>query len=101
LIEITSYVGPAPVSLEAYSESLVRQVQQFPAVTPERVAACFEALILEPGDLALAGLAASSGRSLFIFGPPGNGKTTLGRLLHEALEGALWIPHCIEVEGQF
>ena len=101
LFEITGYVGPAPVSLAAYTELLVRQTEQFSEVTPEGVAACLEGLILEPEDLALAGLAASSGRSLFIFGPAGNGKTTLGRLLHGAREGDLWIPYCIEVDGQF
>ena len=58
-------------------------------------------MTLRPEALALAGLAASSGRSLFIFGPPGNGKTSVGRLLHEAREGDLWIPYCIEAEGQF
>jgi hypothetical protein len=101
LFEITSYVGPAPVSLAAYTEMLVWQTEQFSEVTPESVTACLEGLILKPEDLALAGLAASSGRSLFIFGPPGNGKTTLGRLLHEVREGDLWIPYTIEVEGQF
>ena len=38
-----------------------------------------------------------SRRSLFLYGPPGNGKTTLGHLLHDAVEGDLWIPHCIGV----
>jgi predicted ATPase with chaperone activity len=101
LFEITSYVGPAPITLDAYSEMITRQVESFPAVTPEHVTACLDGLILHPNDRALAGLAASSGRSLFIFGPAGNGKTTLGRLLHTARQGELWIPHTIEVEGQF
>jgi predicted ATPase with chaperone activity len=39
-----------------------------------------------------------SGRSLFVFGPPGNGKTTLGRMIHGALRGDIWIPHCIAIE---
>src|SRR5262249_553018 len=45
----------------------------------------------------LAGLAASSGRSLFVYGPPGNGKSSLGRQIHAALTGDYWIPHCISV----
>jgi hypothetical protein len=100
LQEITSYVGPAPVSLDTYAAMLTWQNELFAEVTPERVIQCLEGLILRREDKALAGLAASSGRSLFIFGPPGNGKTTLGRLLHETRPGDLWMPYCIEVDGQ-
>ena len=101
LLEVTSYVGPAPVSLEAYSEVLAWQIRRFPEVTLERVAASLDGLVLRPQDRELAGLAASSARSLFISGPPGNGKTTLGRSLHSALEGEVWVPYCICVEGSF
>jgi MoxR-like ATPase len=45
----------------------------------------------------LAGLAVSSGRSLFVYGPAGNGKSSLGRQIHAALSGDYWIPHCIGV----
>jgi hypothetical protein len=54
--------------------------------------------VLTDEDALLAGLAASSGRSLFVFGPPGNGKTSLGRMLHSALRGNLWVPHCIAID---
>jgi hypothetical protein len=47
----------------------------------------------------VAGLAASSGRSLLLFGPPGNGKTSFGTLLHGALRGELWIPYSIALEN--
>ena len=56
-------------------------------------------LVLPDEAVEVASLAASSGRSLFLFGPPGNGKTSLGRMLHGVLEGELWIPHCISVES--
>jgi len=55
--------------------------------------------VLPERSVALAGLATSSGRSLFLHGPPGNGKTSLGRALHDALPGEIWIPHCISIEG--
>ena len=45
----------------------------------------------------LVGLAASSGRSLFLFGPPGNGKTSIGRKVQAALPGDYWIPHAVSV----
>jgi predicted ATPase with chaperone activity len=74
------------------------QMAHVPAVGPEQVAASLSELVLPEQDAMLAGLAASSGRSLFVFGPPGNGKTTLGRLIHRSLQGDLWIPHCIGIE---
>src|SRR5438094_904037 len=48
-------------------------------------------------DRALAGLAVSSGRSLFVYGPSGNGKSSVGRQIHAALGGDIWIPHCLAV----
>ena len=55
-------------------------------------------MVLPDSTIELAGLAALSRRSLFLYGPPGNGKTTLGHLLHEVAKGYLWIPHCLAVD---
>jgi len=98
LLEVSGYIGPAPVSLAAYTAMIEWQLARAPEVTREHVAASLRELVLTEADALLAGLAASSGRSLFVFGPPGNGKTTLGRLIHGALVGDLWIPHCIAIE---
>jgi hypothetical protein len=98
LLDVSGYVGPAPVSLEAYTAMIEWQLAQAPPVGPKHVAASLSELVLPEQDALLAGLAASSGRSLFVFGPPGNGKTTLGRMIQQALRGDLWIPHCIGIE---
>jgi hypothetical protein len=98
LLEVSGYIGPAPVSLEAYTAMIEWQLARAPEVTREHAAASLSELVLPERDVLLAGLAASSGRSLFLFGPPGNGKTTLGRLIHGALRGDIWIPHCIGIE---
>jgi hypothetical protein len=97
LREVCGYIGPAPVRLEAYAAMLRWQFASTPQVKPEHVAAAFSDLVLTPEAMKLAGLAASSGRSLFIFGPPGNGKSSVGRGLRAALRGDYWIPHCISV----
>jgi predicted ATPase with chaperone activity len=99
LLEISGYVGPAPVSLEAYAAMLEWQVAKQGRPTLESVRGALGALVLPDEAVEVASLAASSGRSLFLFGPPGNGKTSLGRMLHGVLEGELWIPHCISVES--
>jgi hypothetical protein len=97
LLEVCGYVGPAPVSLEAYGAMLRWQFASTPPVSPERVAAALSGMVLSPKAEQLAGLAVSSGRSLFIYGPPGNGKSTLGRQIHAALPGDYWIPYAVSV----
>ena len=94
-LEICGYVGPAPVLLEAYSAMLRWQFAHTPQVQSEHVAAALSGLVLSPEAAELAGLAVSSGRSLFVFGPPGNGKSSIGRQLRAALPGDYWIPYCI------
>ena len=97
LVEVCGYVGPAPISLEEYSAALDWQLAHLPAVNAPEVVAAIADLVLSDATVEIAGLAGSSGRSLFLYGPPGNGKTTLAHLLHGALSGQIWIPHCIGV----
>lgn len=97
LLEVCGYIGPAPVGLDAYAAMLRWQFAHTPPVRPEHVAAALSGLVLAPRAAQLAGLAVSSGRSLFIFGPPGNGKSSVGRQVHAALPGDYWIPHAINV----
>lgn len=99
LLEISGYVGPAPVSLADYTKNLEWQFQHLPEPTPEKVKAAISEMVVPKDDLHLAGLALTSRRTLFIYGPPGNGKTMLGHLLHNAMEGYLWIPHCICIDN--
>ena len=94
LLEVGGYIGPAPVRLEAYAAMLRWQFANTPPVQPEHVTAALSGLVLSPKAAQLAGLAVSSGRSLFVYGPPGNGKSSLGRQIHAALQGDYWIPYC-------
>jgi predicted ATPase with chaperone activity len=98
LLEVSGYVGPAPVSLEAYAAVLEWQSANAPPVLPEHVTAALSGLVLPGGAELTAGLAVADGRSLFVYGPPGNGKTSLGRALHTALQGDLWVPHCVAID---
>ena len=98
ILEISGYVGPAPVSLDAYTALLESQFDDFPKVSPSRTETALSGLVLSDEDKELIGLALMSGRTLFIHGPSGNGKTSVGRMLHGALVGCLWIPHCIAVD---
>ena len=97
LMEVCGYIGPAPVRMESYAAMLRWQFAHTAPVQPEHVNAALSGLILPPKAAELAGLAVSSGRSLFIYGPPGNGKSSLGRQIHAALPGDYWLPYAINV----
>lgn len=99
LLEISKYIGPAPVSLDAYAAALAWQLDRLPHLSSERVKSALAELVLPEQAVEIAGLAAASGRSLFIHGPPGNGKTTLAHLIHTALGGQFWIPYCIGIDN--
>jgi Mg-chelatase subunit ChlI len=66
-------------------------------VKPEHVMNALSGLVLPKKSMQLAGLAVSSGRSLFVFGPPGNGKSSVGRQIRAALPGDYWVPYAISV----
>ena len=99
LMEICGYVGPAPVSLDAYAALLEYQSAGRDDIQFEDVTDALGKLVL-PGDAVnVAALAAASGRSLFLFGPPGNGKTSVGLMLHDVMKGDMWIPYCLATTG--
>ena len=99
LLDLNAYIGPAPVSLNAYTAMVQRQEELRPSVTPEAIRTACTDLVLSDTTLQVLGVAASSRRSLFITGAPGNGKTSIARALHLAVGGEIWIPRAIEVDG--
>lgn len=97
---VNGYCGPAPVSLADYCDRMVKQVRSRPTVTQKALDQALTHLVLTPAARQVLGLVASSGRSLFLSGPPGNGKTEMARALVQTLPGSLWIPYAIEVDNQ-
>src|SRR5262245_17069944 len=96
-MELCGYIGPTPVSLEADGAMLRCQLAGTPPVQPDSVTSAPSGLVLPSNAVQLAGLAVSPGRSLCIYGPPGNGKSSLGRQIHSALPGDYWMPYAISV----
>ncbi|MBV9123028.1 MAG: ATP-binding protein [Planctomycetes bacterium] len=97
---MSGYAGPAPVSLEAYGAMTHFHHSHLPEVTLEQVKTVLADLVLPPDDLLTAALAVMSHRSLFLFGPSGNGKTSMACLLHDVFQGDIWVPHAIAVGSQ-
>lgn len=96
-LELCAYVGPAPVALNDYSAMIEWQHSLHVAPSIEQVREALGFLTLSDEEILTAALAARSQRSLFVWGPPGNGKTSLARNLHNAFTGDVWIPHTIAV----
>ena len=100
LLDMNGYIGPAPVSLAAYTDMVLRQSAAREPIHPEAVISAMSALVLPEATVQTLGLVANSRRSLFMTGPAGNGKTTIATALHTAQQGEIWIPYALEVDGQ-
>jgi predicted ATPase with chaperone activity len=99
-LEHNQYVGAAPVPLSQYREYMTKFRQGAKrVVTPAAVRQAVSHLVLSDRVVNQIGPAVASGQSLFVYGPPGNGKTVIAQALHNLLEGPIAIPHAIEVEG--
>ena len=96
------YVGPAPVPLEKYVEQCRRQAVSGINCTAEPLMEAFESLIIEPHLLAELGPAVCSGKSIFLYGPPGNGKSQIAKGLGKFLNlhgGEIYVPYAIQSEN--
>jgi DNA polymerase III delta prime subunit len=100
LFSVSGYTGPAPVTLDSYCTVTRWLHTSMRKANPEAVARAFSHLVLSRAELETLGLVIDSRRSLFLTGPPGSGKTTAAKALHSALEGEIWIPYSIEIDGQ-
>jgi len=98
--EQTTYIGPAPISHEHYNRIISEQSLQKITVNAERLREAFEGLVFEEAILDQIGPAVNSGRSMFLYGPPGNGKTSICERIVRSFGGSIFIPFAIEVNGQ-
>ena len=94
-----SYFGAAPVPFAAYRESVNRQRLRGDTVTPERLKDVLHGLSIQPSFFQQVGQAVRSGRGLFLFGSPGNGKTTIAERICSAYGPRIWVPRTILVDG--
>jgi predicted ATPase with chaperone activity len=97
-LKLCSYVGPAPVPLEDYVEQAYRQAVTGIHCTPENLRSSFTHLVLPEELFQALGPAIVSGKSMFIYGPPGNGKTSIARAIGDFMNqagGEIYVPYAI------
>lgn len=98
--EECSYVGPAPVPFDDYLQSVAAQTITAEHPREEDLRRAFSDLMIAEETLQLLGPAINSGRGLFLYGYPGNGKTSIAERITRCFATAVWIPKVIHVEGQ-
>ncbi|QDU24281.1 ATP-binding protein [Urbifossiella limnaea] len=96
----TTYVGPAPVPFGDYVESVLAQTVKKMVVTRRSIRKAFEDLVITDEVLNEIGPAINSAQSIFFFGYPGNGKTSVAERITRLMGDAIYVPHAIEVSGQ-
>ena len=94
------YVGPAPVPLAQYQNQVKKQSLANEKITINDLTIGLSHLVLPASIIRKLGPAINSGRSLLIYGPPGNGKTSVSEAVGRVFAQPIYIPRCIEVDGQ-
>ena len=94
------YLGPAPVSLAAYQEQIEKQRITNEILEEDRLRQGFSGLVVPEYMVHRLLPAINAGRSVLLYGPPGNGKTTLSTRIAALFKDAVYIPYAVEVAGQ-
>jgi predicted ATPase with chaperone activity len=98
-LELNNYVGPLPVSLDKYKK-MFTSLNQIVSMKLGRLKELLSDLILPNNFYYSIGPAINSNHSIFLYGPPGNGKSVVADKIARALEGSITIPYAIEIDGQ-
>tara|TARA_R110002049_G_scaffold30704_4_gene104974 strand:+ start:1 stop:1254 length:1254 start_codon:yes stop_codon:yes gene_type:complete len=96
----SEYFGAMPVPLDVYREQISRQSIRNIAITSDQLSNAMGHLILPPALLGNLGPAVGAGRSILMYGPPGNGKSSISNGIRDALGDKIYVPRAIEFAGQ-
>jgi hypothetical protein len=100
-LDRSQYAEAAPVPLAVYNEAVRRQSVARPLVHQRTMRQVLANLVLSESIFSRIGPAINSNKSMFLYGPPGNGKTTVARAIgNMTLEEAMYIPYALDIDGQ-
>ena len=96
----SEYYGAMPVPLDIYRQQIQRQSIRNIQLTRDQLQTAMGHLILPEDLLSNLGPAVSAGRSILMYGPPGNGKSSISNGIRDALGDKIYVPRAIEYSGQ-
>ena len=100
-LDRSQYAGPAPVPIDVYNESIRRQSRGRVAITSRTMRQILSNLVLSETTFQRLGPALNSGTSIFLYGPPGNGKTSVAKAFGNlVLSQVMYIPFALFLGGQ-
>jgi predicted ATPase with chaperone activity len=99
-MEQCSYMGAAPVPLDDYIVSVEAQTIRAEAPQKRHLQKAFSDISVDATMLDMLGPAVNSGAGLFLYGAPGNGKTTIARRITACFGSSVWVPRTITEDGQ-
>jgi hypothetical protein len=99
-LDLNRYVGPAPVPLSQFNAYVRASMAARPWIDRGILSNGFSELVVNQDMYDHLGPAVNSGKSLFLYGAPGNGKTVIAQGIGRALGSEMHIPHAIDVDGQ-
>jgi hypothetical protein len=99
-LERLRYVGPAPVTLEQFTDQVSMQKLTNEVVSFDRIRASFRGLTFDDSIVEQCGPALNSGRAMLLYGPPGNGKSSVAHCLGNVFSDVIYVPYAISVDGQ-
>jgi len=94
------YVGPAPVPLDEFAAQVNLQKLTNELVTFDRIRKAFGELSFNDSIIEQSGPALNSGRAMLLYGPPGNGKTSIALSFADVFNDVIYVPYAVSVEGQ-
>ncbi len=93
------YFGPAPVSVKDYQDRIQRQRVTNEHVTRQKLEEGFAGLVMTERFLSRLGPAINSGNAILIYGPAGNGKTTVAEIVGKIFQNVVYVPYCVDLDG--
>jgi len=100
-LERSQYAGPAPVPIQVYNDAIRKQSRGRTTLSNKNLIKALSDLVLSEKTFNQIGPAVNSGTSIFLYGPPGNGKTSIARSIGDmVLNESMYVPYAIYIDGQ-